>query len=89
VPVPILSFKARLHKDAVSGKSALLSPEGVLLLSASAGEVLGLCDGTRSLDELVTQLAARHQVDGVVMDRDVRDCLERLSGMGLIELRLP
>jgi pyrroloquinoline quinone biosynthesis protein D len=65
----------------------LLYPEGVLMLSASAGEVLELCDGTHSLDELVAQLARRHKVDLGVMDRDVRDCLERLRSMGLVELR--
>ena len=87
--MPSLSFKARLRTDPVTGKPALLFPEGVLLLSPSAGEILELCDGKRSLEELVAILAARHSVAPGILEADVKECLEKLSAKGLVEMGLP
>jgi coenzyme PQQ biosynthesis protein PqqD len=87
MPVPKLSFKARLQTDPVTGKPALLFPEGVLLLSPSAGEILGLCDGVRSQEALVAILSERHAVAPAILEADVAECLEKLRAKGLVEMR--
>ena len=87
--MPCLSFKARLRTDPVTGQPTLLFPEGVLMLSPSAGAILGLCDGKRSLEELVAVLSQRHHVEPGTMEADVRECLEKLRAKGLVEMRQP
>ena len=57
---PRLVTGARLQYDDVRDEHVLLIPEGVVRLNPTAAEVLELCDGERSLDDIVGALSARY-----------------------------
>ena len=50
---PRLVTGARLRYDEVREEHLLLVPEGAVRLNPTAAEVLELCDGERSLEEIV------------------------------------
>ncbi len=79
---PRLMTGARLRYDNVRDEHVLLIPEGVVKLNPTAAEVLELCDGERSLDEIVAALSARY--DGADLDGDVRGLVDALSQKGLV-----
>ena len=82
---PRLARGVRLRPDPRDGTPVLLSPERGLRLSATAAAVLGLCDGARDLDEIVSMLTIRYGADRGRIDRDVRVLLADKAGRGLIE----
>jgi pyrroloquinoline quinone biosynthesis protein D len=79
---PRLVTGARLVLDDVRGEHVLLVPEAVVRLNPTAAEVLELCDGERSLDEIVTALAARY--DGFDLGGDVRELVDAMAQRGLV-----
>jgi pyrroloquinoline quinone biosynthesis protein D len=79
---PCLVTGARLQFDDVREEHVLLVPEGVVRLNATAAEVLGLCDGERSLDDIVSALTARY--DGVDLGDDVRGLVDAMAQKGLV-----
>ncbi len=46
----------RLQWEEVQQKDVILYPEGMVELNQSSAEILKLCDGTRNLDQIVTDL---------------------------------
>ena len=54
---PRLSPKARLRWDNVEKRHMLVFPEAALLLNETAAEILKLCDGERTVEQLVDTLA--------------------------------
>ncbi|CAM5427414.1 pyrroloquinoline quinone biosynthesis peptide chaperone PqqD [Streptomyces chartreusis] len=56
---PVLARSVVLRHDRVRGTDLLLLPERVVVLHGSAGGVLRLCDGSRAVDDIVTELGAR------------------------------
>ena len=79
---PRLVTGARLRYDDVRDEHILLVPEGVVRLNPTAAEVLELCDGQRSLDEIVVALSDRY--DGADLNDDVRGLVEAMSQKGLV-----
>jgi pyrroloquinoline quinone biosynthesis protein D len=79
---PRLATGARLQYDEVREEHQLLIPEGVVRLNATAAEVLGLCDGERSLDEIVDALSQRY--NGADLGDDVRELVEAMAAKGLV-----
>jgi pyrroloquinoline quinone biosynthesis protein D len=79
---PRLVTGARLVYDEVRTQHMLLLPEGLLRLNPTAAEVLELCDGERSLDEIVSALSARY--DGFDLRDDVRGLVEALGRRGVV-----
>ena len=71
---PRLVTGARLQYDEVREEHLLLVPEGAVKLNATAVAVLELCDGERSLDDIVGALSARYA------GADVRDDVVELVG---------
>ncbi|MCX4741817.1 pyrroloquinoline quinone biosynthesis peptide chaperone PqqD [Streptomyces antibioticus] len=57
---PALAPALMLRHDPVRGADLLVLPERVVVLTGHAGQVVGLCDGTRTVDGIVGTLAARH-----------------------------
>ncbi|HEY3483512.1 MAG TPA: pyrroloquinoline quinone biosynthesis peptide chaperone PqqD, partial [Streptomyces sp.] len=57
---PGLRRGVRLEFDAVRGRTALLFPEGVLLLNKTAAAVVSRCDTRRSVADIVDDLAAEY-----------------------------
>jgi pyrroloquinoline quinone biosynthesis protein D len=79
---PRLVTGARLRYDDVREEHVLLVPEGVVRLNATAAQVLELCDGERSLDDIVGALAARY--DGADLGDDVLELVDAMAQKGLV-----
>jgi pyrroloquinoline quinone biosynthesis protein D len=79
---PELATGVRLHWDAVRERHVLLYPEGALVLSPTAVAVLELCDGRRSMDDIVTDLSARYS--GADVREDVAELLAAIVARGLV-----
>jgi pyrroloquinoline quinone biosynthesis protein D len=80
--VPRLVTGARLQYDDVREEHVLLIPEGVVRLNPTAAEVLALCDGQRSLDDIAGALSERY--DGADVRDDVRELLAAMEQKGLV-----
>jgi len=79
---PELAAGVRLHWDKVRERHVLLYPEGALVLSPTAVEVLELCDGRRSIDEIAMDLSARYS--GADVRGDVEELLAAIAERGLV-----
>jgi pyrroloquinoline quinone biosynthesis protein D len=79
---PRLATGARLRYDEVREEHLLLIPEGAVRLNGTAAEVLELCDGERSLDDIVGALSARYE-DADLRD-DVRGLIDAMAQKGLV-----
>jgi pyrroloquinoline quinone biosynthesis protein D len=81
---PRLARLVRLEWDSVRESHVLLAPEGVLVLNQTGATILRLCDGERTVVEIVEEL--RSQYDRVAGD-EVRDFLGRLAAKRWVELQ--
>jgi pyrroloquinoline quinone biosynthesis protein D len=79
---PRLVTGARLRYDEVREEHLLLVPEGAVRLNPTAAEVLELCDGQHSVDEIIGVLIARY--DGADVSEDVQGLLDAMSQRGLL-----
>jgi pyrroloquinoline quinone biosynthesis protein D len=79
---PRLATGARLRYDEVREEHLLLIPEGAVKLNATAAEVLELCDGERSLDDIVGALSARYE--GADVRADVVELVDAMAQKGLV-----
>ena len=79
---PRLVTGARLRYDEVREEHLLLVPEGAVRLNPSAAQVLELCDGQRSVDDIVEVLSARYE--GAEIGDDVRDLVDGMAQRGLL-----
>jgi pyrroloquinoline quinone biosynthesis protein D len=66
----------------VREQHVLLFPEGALVLNETAVEVLALCDGERSLDDVAALLSERY--DGADVKDDVSELLDGIGERGLV-----
>jgi pyrroloquinoline quinone biosynthesis protein D len=80
---PRLARRVRLEWDPVREQQVLLEPEGVLVLNQTGAAILGLCDGERTVVEIVEELRGQYKT---VADDEVRDFLSRLVAKRLVEL---
>jgi len=79
---PRLVTGARLRYDEVREEHVLLIPEGVVRLNPTAVEVLELCDGERSLDNIVGALSVRYE--GADVRDDVLELVDAMAQRGLV-----
>ena len=79
---PRLVDGARLQYDDVRDEHLLLIPEGAVRLNATAAQVLELCDGERSSDDIAAALSERY--GGADVADDVRELLEGMTQKGLV-----
>ena len=79
---PSLVTGARLRYDDVREEHLLLVPEGAVRLNATAAEVLELCDGERSFDEIVDVLGTRY--GGADVRGDVQELVDAFAQRGLV-----
>ena len=79
---PRLVTGARLRYDEVREEHLLLVPEGAVRLNPTAAEVLALCDGERSVDEIAGVLSTRY--DGADVGEDVRELVAGMAERGLL-----
>jgi pyrroloquinoline quinone biosynthesis protein D len=79
---PRLATGALLRYDEVREEHLLLVPEGAVRLNASAAEVLELCDGERSVDDIVGLLTERYEQADLA--DDVRELVDGMAQRGLL-----
>jgi len=78
---PALWKFARVDFDPVRGRPVLLYPEGALLLSDTAGEILALCDGRRTVADIASSLGTKYLAD---VGGDVLEYLEHIACRELV-----
>jgi pyrroloquinoline quinone biosynthesis protein D len=79
--VPKLWRLARLDYDRVRQRPVLLYPEGAVLLNDTGFAILELCNGTRTVGEIVTILTERYHAD---VSSDVTEYLDRMADRELV-----
>jgi pyrroloquinoline quinone biosynthesis protein D len=79
--VPRLWRLARLEYDTVRQRHVLLYPEGAVLLNDTGAAILELCNGTRTIVQIVAILSERYQAD--VTD-DVTEYLSQMADRELV-----
>jgi pyrroloquinoline quinone biosynthesis protein D len=65
---PRIGSGFRLQWEPVQESHVLLYPEGMVRLNQSAGEILRRCDGQRTLDDIVRDLEATFNAQGLGAD---------------------
>jgi pyrroloquinoline quinone biosynthesis protein D len=75
----------KLRHDAGRDRWILLAPERVLTPDQIAVAVLKLCDGNRTVDEIVAVLAREYSAPAEVIRTDVLDLLQGLADKGYIK----
>lgn len=80
---PRLTRHVRLSFDRTRERHILLHPETVVVLNGSGAGILELCDGRRTVAEIVGELGARYES---VPDDEVRRFLTRLVARRCVEL---
>ena len=83
---PKLSFRARLQTDKVTGKPVLLFPEGALMLNPTGHAIVSLCDGRKTVQEIVSNLAERYKAPAQEISSQVADYLNKLRARNLLDL---
>jgi pyrroloquinoline quinone biosynthesis protein D len=82
---PHLPTYLKLRHDAGRDRWILLAPERVLTPDQTAVAVLKLCDGKRTVDEIVAVLAEEYSAPAEVIRADVLDLLQGLADKGYIK----
>jgi pyrroloquinoline quinone biosynthesis protein D len=84
---PVLAAKVRIQRDKVTDKPILLYPEGVVVLNETGKIILQLCDGQRTMTDLLVELAVVYETEPEALQDDVSAYLLGLHQHSLIELR--
>ena len=80
---PRLAPRVRLEWDPVRERRVLLAPEGVLVMNETGADILKMCDGERTVADILREL--RGQYEGVDED-EVRGFLTRLAARRWLEI---
>ena len=80
---PELAPYVRLTFDRAREQHVLLGPESVVLLNRTGADILGLCDGQRTVAEIVDELQGRY---GRVVDNEVQNFIARLVAKRCVEI---
>jgi len=69
-PDQIIRFSPmhRLQWEEAQQKDVILYPEGMVELNQSSAEILKLCDGTRNLAQIVSDLEEKFATSGLTKD---------------------
>jgi pyrroloquinoline quinone biosynthesis protein D len=81
---PVLPRHARLKFDETRQRWVILAPERVLAPDEIAVEVLQLCDGVRSVEKVIDQLAAKYSAERDAIAADVIAMLQDLADKGFL-----
>ncbi len=82
----ILQFApgVRLKNDEASDRKLLLMPECIVKLNHSATEVLELIDGSRTIEQIYSELASRYEDD--TLHKDLAEFIMDALSRGWIEI---
>jgi pyrroloquinoline quinone biosynthesis protein D len=78
---PVLWKLARVDFDSVRNRRVLLYPEGAMLLNDTGAEILSLCDGQRTIEDIAATLGAKYGAD---VTADVTTYLSALADRELV-----
>jgi len=78
---PRLWRLARVDFDPVRQRPVLLCPEGAMLLNDTGAEILSVCDGQRTIDDIAAILRAKYGAD---VTADVTDYISALVERELV-----
>lgn len=81
---PRLTASAALRFDAAERCDVAVLPERAVKLNASGREILDLCDGARSCEEIAAALRARHP-HVQALEGDVHDFIGNMRRLGVLE----
>lgn len=81
---PVLPRHVRLRFDATRERWVILAPERVLVPDEISVEVLQLCDGQRSIQDVVAVLAAKFAADPDLILTDCLTLLQDLADKGYL-----
>jgi pyrroloquinoline quinone biosynthesis protein D len=81
---PRLPRHAKLKFDETRQRWVILAPERVLAPDEIAVEVLQLCDGVRSVEQMIDQLAEKYAADRNAIATDVIAMLQDLADKGFL-----
>ena len=81
---PVLPRHARLKFDETRQRWVILAPERVLAPDETTVEVLQLCDGSRSVEAMIDQLAEKYAAERDAIATDVIAMLQDLADKGFL-----
>jgi pyrroloquinoline quinone biosynthesis protein D len=81
---PVLPRHAKLKFDETRQVWVILAPERVLAPDEIAVEVLRLCDGLRSVEGIIDQLAVKYTAERGAISADVITMLQDLADKGFL-----
>jgi coenzyme PQQ biosynthesis protein PqqD len=81
---PRLGPGVRLHFDETRKAWMLLGPERIIETEGPAKEILSRCDGSRTMAEIIDELAALYAADRAVIAGDVSDMLTELMAKRML-----
>lgn len=83
---PKLPGHVILRRDDVRNRWVALAPERLVELDERSLDVLRLCDGTRTVDELAHELAEAYDAPQDVIAEDLMEFLQNWSDRLLVQL---
>jgi pyrroloquinoline quinone biosynthesis protein D len=81
---PVLPRHAKLKFDETRQRWVVLAPERVLAPDEIAVEVLQLCDGVRSVEQMIDLLAEKYTAERAAIATDVVAMLQELADKGFL-----
>lgn len=81
---PRLAPGVRLHHDQVRGAWVLLSPERIIETEGPAHDILSRCDGSRTMDQIVDELAEQYAAPREEIATDVEALLAELAAKRMV-----
>ena len=81
---PQLSPHVKMRQDTVRNRWTILAPERVFNLDAVAVAVLQLCDGVRSVGDMIDQLTIKYTAPREAIATDVIAMLQDLADKGFL-----
>ena len=83
---PRLAARARLKFDPIAHQELILFPEAALALNETGAAIVRLCDGARSIEEIVDLLSKNFDnAERDVLMREVMDFLDTIRTRGLLQ----
>lgn len=80
---PALSRHVRMRFDRTRERHVLLGPESVIVLNPTGADIVGLCDGHRTVSDIAAALGERYDR---VVDDEVTAFLTRLVAKRCVEI---
>jgi pyrroloquinoline quinone biosynthesis protein D len=80
---PALSRHVRMRFDRTRERHVLLGPESVIVLNPTGADIIGLCDGHRTVSDIAAALRERYDR---VVDDEVTAFLTRLVAKRCVEI---